>query len=79
MQSYWNPEVVYAATVFFHNQALHNILYCSVARSGLSSRGRHLCYLAMRVMRESVGGAKPAVLKLASIFFCGGGVLFLMS
>jgi len=31
--------------------------------SGLSSRGRHLCYLSMRVMRESVGGAKPAVLK----------------
>jgi len=26
----------YAATVFFHNQALHNILYCSVSRSGLS-------------------------------------------
>jgi len=26
MQSYWNPEEVYAATVFFHNQALHKIL-----------------------------------------------------
>jgi len=36
MQSYWNPEEAFAATVFFHNQALHNILYCSVSRSGLS-------------------------------------------
>jgi len=63
MQSYWNPEEAYAATVFFHNQALHNILYCSVDQSGLSSQGRHLCYLAMCVMCESVGGAKLAVLK----------------
>jgi len=37
------------------------ILYSSVAQSSLSPRGRHLCYLAMRVMRESVGGANGRV------------------
>jgi len=30
MQSYWNPEEANAATVFIHNQALHNILHCSL-------------------------------------------------
>jgi len=38
MKSYWNPEEAYAATVFFHNQALQNILYCSVERSGFITR-----------------------------------------
>jgi len=44
MQSYWNPEEAYAATVFFHNQALHNILHCSVDRTGWSSEGRPMLF-----------------------------------
>jgi len=44
MQSYWNPENAYAATVFFHNQTLHDILYCSVARSSLSNNSQY-CHL----------------------------------